>query len=224
MIVDLLRPARLMTAQALARRLEVSVRTIYRDVADLIGAGVPITGEAGAGYLMRAGYDLPPLMLTRAEAAALMAGARMLHAFAAGADLGRAAGEAMDKITAVMPDALARATTDLPFYAMAPRGASALPHGLFDQIEQAIAGRCALHIRYTNLVGAVSTRIIQPAALFFWGDVWTLGAYCQMRGEVRMFRLDRCEVLAQGEVFTPARAQELSRAIAQRHRQEAGQD
>ncbi len=216
MIVETLRPGRMITGRDIAARLEVSTRTIYRDIADLIGAGVPIEGEAGAGYLMRAGYDLPPLMLTQSEAAALMAGARMLRAFA-GEDLGRAAGAAMDKITAVLPAALARQTLDLPIYANDTQG---VPQGPFDQVQGAIAARTALQIRYENLSGRVSLRVIQPAALFFWGDVWTLGAFCQMRGEVRMFRLDRCTVLATGETFTPARAQELARAIDLRHASE----
>ncbi|MEE9428087.1 MAG: HTH domain-containing protein, partial [Paracoccaceae bacterium] len=80
-IVQYLRGGRLLTAATLAERLEVSERTIYRDIADLIGSGVPIEGEAGVGYLMRSGYDLPPLMFNRDEIVALVAGARMLRAW-----------------------------------------------------------------------------------------------------------------------------------------------
>jgi predicted DNA-binding transcriptional regulator YafY len=221
-IVDLLRPARLMTAGELARRLEVSVRTIYRDIADLIGAGVPITGEAGAGYLMRPGYDLPPLMLTRSEAAALMAGARMLRAYAGG-DLGRAAGEAMDKISAVMPPDVARGAADLPLFAIPGRDQPQLPPGLLAQIEAAIAARITLQIAYLGLAsGAQTQRWVEPAALFFWGQVWTLAAHCHLRGDLRMFRLDRLQVLGEGPRFPAARAQALARAVTLRHAGEGG--
>ena len=103
-IVQHLRGGRLVTAQGLAERLEVSPRTIYRDIADLQGSGVPIEGEAGVGYIMAAGFDLPPLMFTRDEVTALVAGARLLQAFG-GAEMGRAAEEALVKIRAVLPEA-----------------------------------------------------------------------------------------------------------------------
>ena len=101
-IVQHLRGGRLVTAAQLALRLEVSPRTIYRDIADLIGSGVPVDGEAGVGYVMRAGFDLPPLMFTRDEVVALVAGARLIRAFG-GAAMARASEEALVKINAVLP-------------------------------------------------------------------------------------------------------------------------
>ena len=101
-IVQHLRGDRLVTAQMLADRLEVSVRTIYRDVRDLQTAGVPIDGEAGVGYLLRPGFQLPPLMFTLAEIEALVVGARMVEAWA-GRSLAGAAAEALVKIAAVVP-------------------------------------------------------------------------------------------------------------------------
>ena len=80
-IVQHLRGGRLTTARQLAEKLEVSERTIYRDIADLIGTGVPLDGEAGVGYLMREAFDLPPLMFTRDEIVALVAGARLIRAW-----------------------------------------------------------------------------------------------------------------------------------------------
>ena len=103
-IVQHLRGGRLVTAQKLGAWLEVSERTIYRDIADLQSTGVPIDGEAGVGYMMREGFDLPPLMFTRDEIVALVAGARMVRAFG-GAAMARAADEALVKIGAVLPDA-----------------------------------------------------------------------------------------------------------------------
>ncbi|MFV2003357.1 MAG: helix-turn-helix transcriptional regulator, partial [Paracoccaceae bacterium] len=102
-IVQYLRGGRLLTAARLAARLEVSERTIYRDIADLVGSGVPIEGESGVGYLMRSGYDLPPLMFSRDEIVALVAGARMVRAWG-GAAMALAAEEALVKIDAVLPD------------------------------------------------------------------------------------------------------------------------
>jgi predicted DNA-binding transcriptional regulator YafY len=109
-IVQYLRGGRLLTAQMIAERLEVTKRTIYRDVADLIGSGVPIEGEAGVGYVMRAGYDLPPLMFNSEEIVALVAGAGMIRAWG-GASVAAAEG-ALVKIEAVLPDeARARAAS-----------------------------------------------------------------------------------------------------------------
>ncbi len=102
-IVQALRGGRLVTARRLAERLEVSERTIYRDIADLVGSGVPVEGAAGVGYLLREGYDLPPLMFTRDEIVALVAGARLIRAWG-GHDMARAAEEALIKIGAVLPE------------------------------------------------------------------------------------------------------------------------
>ena len=104
-IVQHLRGGRLVTARMLSERLEVSERTIYRDVADLQSTGVPVDGEAGVGYILREGFDLPPLMFTRDEIVALVAGARMARAFG-GAAMARSAEEALIKIGAVLPPAL----------------------------------------------------------------------------------------------------------------------
>jgi predicted DNA-binding transcriptional regulator YafY len=213
-IVDLLRPGRLTTARDLAQRLEVSDRTIYRDIADLIGSGVPIEGAAGAGYLMRAGYDLPPLMLTRDEASALVAGARMMRAFA-GTLMQRAAGEALDKILAVLPPDLKTQATEMPLYAIGKAAPDLSPETRerLDQIETAITQRHALDIAYAREDGTPSTRRIQPGVLLFWGKVWTIGAWCDLRQDYRGFRVDRMEILATGPSFTLARAREIGRAM-----------
>ncbi len=213
-IVDLLRPGRLTTARDLAERLEVSERTIYRDVADLIGSGVPIEGAAGAGYLMRAGYDLPPLMLTRDEASALVAGARMMRAFA-GTQMQRAASEAMDKILAVLPPDLKMQATDMPLYAIGKAAPDLSPatRTRLDQIEAAIQNRQALDIAYAREDGTTSQRRIQPGVLLFWGKVWTIGGWCELRQDYRGFRVDRMDILGTGPVFSVARAREIGRAM-----------
>ena len=214
LIVDLLRPGRLTRASDLATRLEVSERTIYRDIADLIGAGVPIDGAAGAGYVMRPGYDLPPLMLTRDQAAALMAGARMLRAFGS-PNLARAAGEAMDKIAAVLPPELAADTAALPLHVIAPLTDTLNDPALelLDQIEDAIRARVAVVIQYRDSQGKVTRRQVLPAAVFFWGNAWTLGGWCNLRQDVRMFRIDRILDMDTGAGFSAARARQIDAAI-----------
>ncbi len=117
-IVQHLRSGRLVTARGLAERLEVSVRTVYRDVADLQATGVPIEGEAGVGYVMREGFDLPPLMFTRDEVVAVVAGARIVRAWG-GAAMARAAEEALVKIEAVLPEAARARARAVPVHAAA---------------------------------------------------------------------------------------------------------
>jgi predicted DNA-binding transcriptional regulator YafY len=214
MIVALLRPARLMTARDLGARLEVSERTIYRDIADLIGAGVPIDGAAEAGYLMRAGYDLPPLMLTRDEAAALMAGARILRTFGS-VGLSRAASEAMDKIAAVLPPDLAASTAALPLHVIAPITDTLNDPALemLSQLEDALQARVSVMIDYSDSNGTMTRREVLPAALFFCGNAWTFSGWCNLRKDIRMFRVDRILDMQTGAGFSAARARKISIAI-----------
>src|SRR5262249_42371120 len=131
---------RLMTARMLAERLEVSERTIYRDVRDLLLSGVPIEGEAGVGYVLRAGFDLPPLMFDRAEMEAVVLGTRMARAWG-GARLAAAAEEALRKIEAVLPTALRERVDRTHLYAPGARISPAVRTDL-DRLHAAIdAGR-----------------------------------------------------------------------------------
>ena len=115
-IIQILRRGQLTTAQALADELEVSSRTIYRDVADLIGSGVPVEGAAGAGYLLRDGYDLPPLMFSPTELEALVLGVRIVASWA-DAELGRAAQDVLAKVEAVLPEPLRVRLDTMPLLA-----------------------------------------------------------------------------------------------------------
>ncbi|HLO78604.1 MAG TPA: YafY family protein [Magnetospirillum sp.] len=194
-IVQALRGGRLVTARDLAQRLEVSERTIYRDVAELIGTGVPITGEAGMGYVLRGGFDIPPLMFTRDELEAVLVGVRMVRAWG-GAQLADAAAEAMAKIEAVVPESLRDGMARSRVYAPDFSFTDPLRH-LFDQIRHAIGARRVLRIDYTRADGAVSTRTCWPLGLHFWGKVWTLAGWCELREEFRTFRLDRIQALTE---------------------------
>ncbi len=189
-IVQYLRGGRLVTAAQLAERLEVSERTIYRDIADLIGTGVPIEGEAGVGYVMRAGYDLPPLMFTRDELVALIAGARMVREWG-GASMALAAEEALVKIDAVLPEALRNTVETVAIHARNPGDFGPETRALIDRLERAAQQKIALQISYNDNNGTASTRRIRPLGLWFWGKVWTLVAWCELRDDFRMFRLDR---------------------------------
>lgn len=206
-IVQHLRGGRLVRASQLAEWLEVSTRTIYRDVADLIGSGVPIEGEAGVGYVMRAGYDLPPLMFTRNEIVALVAGARMIRAWG-GAGMARAAEEALVKIEAVLPEAERARAAEVGVHAFAPEMTPALRARL-DGLERAIDARKRLRLAYEDADGNATERMVRPLGVAFWGKVWTLIAWCEMRADFRMFRLDRIATAEPGETFAHERGKRL---------------
>ncbi|MEL6960779.1 MAG: YafY family protein [Pseudomonadota bacterium] len=207
-IVQYLRGGRLLTAQQLAERLEVTKRTVYRDVADLIGSGVPIEGEAGVGYVMRAGYDLPPLMFNSDEIVALVAGARMIRAWG-GAQMAQAAEEALVKIEAVLPDeARARAGT-VPIYAFQGEGMSDSVRAKIDEIEGAVERSVRLDLEYADKAGVPSSRVIRPLGLWFWGQTWTVVGWCELRQDFRMFRLDRIHGMEEAGPFRPERGQTL---------------
>ncbi len=198
-IVQYLRGGRLVTARALAERLEVSERTIYRDVADLVGCGVPIDGEAGVGYILRAGFELPPLMFTRDELAALTLGARFVKAWG-GARLALAAEEALVKIAAVLPEPERNAAAETNLFAMAFE----LPDSarkILDQLDAAIRSRRRVRVAYQALGGERTERTLRPLGLYHWGKVWTLAAWCELRDDFRNFRADGIVDLAAGDPF-----------------------
>jgi predicted DNA-binding transcriptional regulator YafY len=199
-IIQQLRGSRLVTANALAEKLEVSVRTVYRDVRDLQASGVPIDGAAGVGYLLRPGYQLPPLMLLPAEIEALIVGARMVKAWA-GKGLASAAAEALVKIGEVVPDERMRAAERVPIFAPGYRIRDTERENL-DTLSRAIDERFKLRLTYRDAGGEGSLRIVWPLALHFWGQVWTLAAWCELREDFRTFRVDRTEaVTPTGEDF-----------------------
>ncbi|MEO1197160.1 MAG: YafY family protein [Pseudomonadota bacterium] len=189
-IVQMLRGGRLLTARTLAERLEVSERTIYRDIADLQGTGVPIDGEAGVGYLMREGFDLPPLMFTRDEIVALVAGARLIRAWG-GTGMGRAAEEALVKIDAVLPDAERARAASVQVHAVNMPQLDQATRDRLDVLEAAAQDRTRLVLAYADEAGTTTERPVRPLGLWFWGKVWTLIAWCELRNDFRMFRADR---------------------------------
>ena len=188
-IVQLLRRDRATTATQLATELEVSERTIYRYVQDLMQSGVPIQGEAGVGYALPSHFDLPPLMFTAVELQALVLGARMVQGWADD-ELQRAARSALAKVEQVLPRALA-----------ADAAASRLfvPDFHVDRaqrptllaLRQALTEARALQLDYADEVQAPSRRTVRPLGLYYWGRVWTLVGWCELRSDFRSFRVDR---------------------------------
>lgn len=189
-IVQYLRGGRLTTAKRLAEQLEVSERTVYRDIADLIGSGVPIEGEAGVGYVMRAGYDLPPLMFTETEITALVAGARLIRAWG-GQAMAAAAEEALIKIGAVIPDSARQRADEVPIHAFQTGNLNDASRALLDRLEAAATNRTRLVLDYRDAEGQTTRRPVRPLNLWFWGKVWTLIGWCELRNDFRMFRVDR---------------------------------
>lgn len=209
LVLQHLRGGRLVTARKLAEKLEVSERTIYRDIADLKVNGVPIDGEAGVGYILRAGYDLPPLMFTRDEIVALVAGIKLASAWT-GPDIAAAANEALVKIEAVLPEADRPLVQKGVIHSFAI-GLSAEQRSRIDLIERAASGRERLDLVYQTEDGATSTRTVRPLGLWFWGKVWTFGAWCELREDFRNFRIDRVLGLtAAGTRFADERGKTLA--------------
>lgn len=208
-IVQYLRGGRLVTARKLSTALEVSERTIYRDIADLQTNGVPIDGEAGVGYIMRDGYDLPPLMFTRDEIVALVAGARMVRAWG-GADMARAAEEALVKISAVLPDSEARRVENTQIHAPS-MNMTERERTLIDELNKAAETLQTISIEYRDEGGVATSRDVRPLGLWFWGKVWTLVSWCEMREDFRMFRIDR--IAAMKNAGRPFRAETGKRLV-----------
>jgi predicted DNA-binding transcriptional regulator YafY len=189
-IVQLLRRRRTVTTAArIAARLGVSERTVYRDIQDLVASGTPIDGEAGVGYRLRADYDLPPLMFDRDEVQALIFGVRIVRQFG-DTSLARAGDSVLDKIAAVLPKDLEPLVADTRIYAAASRRTRASATHM-SVVREALTAKRRLRIAYQDQEAKASERTIRPLGLFFWGKVWTVAAWCELRADFRTFRLDR---------------------------------
>ncbi len=207
-ILQFLRGGRLTTAAQLAEKLEVTPRTIYRDIAHLIGSGVPIEGEAGVGYLMRDGFDLPPLMFTQEEIVALVSGARVLQAWG-GTKMAAAAQEALIKIDAVLPEAARLQVGQVAVHAMSWPYQGGNWRDYLDQFEAAAQNHMRLRMTYADEQGRGTERVVRPLGVWFWGKVWTAICWCELRDGFRMFRLDRISAVEELDRFRPLKGQTL---------------
>lgn len=190
-LVQLLNPDRHVTAKTLAEKLEVSERTVYRDMQDLSLSGVPLLSEAGHGYKLLPGFQLPPLMFDEDELASLLLGVRMIKAWT-DKDLAKAAERVIEKIHAVIP---AHLHTELSKEELlVPDFQSDHRDQLQDrlgQIRLAIKKSQLVAIQYQREDKQKSERRVQPLGLFYWGARWTFVGWCELRDDYRHFRLDR---------------------------------
>ena len=178
-----------MTAQELAEVLEVVPRTVYRDIAALQGMRVPIEGEAGVGYVMRAGFDLPPLMFTGEEVEAIVVGLALLRR-TGDTGLQSAADSVSEKIADVLPDERGRDLAAMPLYVSSWREKTLAGLDL-RLLRGAIRDETKLRITYEDRESRRTRRIVKPIALFYYIEVVVLAAWCELRQDLRHFRADR---------------------------------
>jgi len=202
-LITILRDGSLHTARTLAARLEVSERTIWRDMDTLRASGVPVEGERGVGYMMTAQVTLPPLNLTMGELEALDLALSMVRE-AADPEITQNARALAAKIDAVLPE-----NTGPP---AAGWGHAVHPYSFADAqagfkhmpiLRQALRAKMRLQIEYLDLTGTHTNRAIRPLQLNYWGRVWTVGAWCETRSDFRTFRVDRiAEIYDTGTRFS----------------------
>jgi len=201
------------TAAALARELGTAKRTVYRDIADLVGQRVPIRGEAGVGYVLQPGLDLPPLMLTADEIEAAVLGAQWV-ARHGDPELARAAQDLIAKIGAVVPERL-RPFVFEPATDMPPARSLATDRLDMAQVRAQIHAGRKIRLRYRDEQGRESERTVWPVTVGYMETVRHLVAWCELRQDFRSFRTDR--VIAAG--FLDERYPERPSALRAKWRQ-----
>ena len=193
-ILQILRDGKLHTAQGIADALEVSVRTIYRDMETLQASGVPVEGERGVGYMTTSAITLPPLNLSPEELEALNLGIAIVTE-AADTTLATAAKRLGDKIDAVLPTQT-RAEADNWKFAVYPFANAARGLSHMATLRNAIKARQKLKLQYRSINNDLSVRTIRPLHMEYWGRVWTMTAWCELRNAFRVFRIDLIESAA----------------------------
>ena len=178
-----------MTAAAIAAELEVTERTIYRDIASLQASRIPIEGARGIGYVLREGFDLPPLMFTADEVDAIAVGARLVRRLR-DPGLQKAANSVLAKVTTSLPGALQSGLLEAPFFVSS--GDAETPKGVdLAELRRAIRETRKVRIAYTDMQGSRSRRVVWPVAMAYYVDVTVLGAWCELRNDFRHFRVER---------------------------------
>ncbi len=189
-IIQILRSADCpVTSHELAKTLEVAQRTVYRDIAALQAMRVPIEGEAGIGYVMRAGFDLPPLMFTSEEVEAIIVGMALLRR-TGDVGLQAASNSVSRKIAEVLPDERERDLEDRHLYVSA-WGADPPGQADLTVVRRAIREETKLRITYKDAQERCTKRAIKPLAILYYLEVVVLTAWCELRADFRHFRLDR---------------------------------
>lgn len=178
-------------AEDLASHFEISVRSVYRDIAHLQGSGLPIEGAAGVGYLLRPGFDLPAMTFTFEQIDALATGLAFVET-AGDPALAHAAGEARAKLQQALPEPELRRLETAPFFAARRDGRAG---NVAAVIRRAIRHREVLHLRYRDADGGTSERRVRPLAVWAFTDGWLFVAWCELRDDFRAFRFDRVDAL-----------------------------
>lgn len=214
-LVNHLRSRRqVVTATQLAEALEVSERTIYRDIQALSLSGIPIEGEAGVGYRLRPDFNLPPIMFELDELEAIRFGVRMVQAWA-GPELAQSATNALEKIQAVLPEATHHALHKHVEQLVVPDIHREVASQYSDEIRHAVKQNRKLSLEYQDESGKHSSRVVWPFGLVYWGSTWTLVAWCELRDDYRMFRLDRVQSLSVLEqLFEPEEDKNLEHYLS----------
>jgi len=178
-----------LTAAQLADQLEVTVRTVYRDIASLQASRVPIEGAAGLGYLLRQGFDLPPLLFTRDEIEAILVGTRLIKR-TGDPGLQAAAEGVLSKLSVALPPHL-RDHLDLAPVYVSPAGAVTPQQADLNDIRTAIRDRRKLRLCYVDAEGQATDRVVLPLAIAYFVEATLLCGWCELRQGQRNFRLDR---------------------------------
>jgi predicted DNA-binding transcriptional regulator YafY len=178
------------TASELADRLEVSERTIYRDIQSLMLTGIPIEGEAGVGYLLNSETSIAPLMFSESEIEALVLGMRLVKSCGDN-EIIQQADSALTKIRSVISEPMMHRLNHKATPFLVPEYGRENRVKFGEEIRSAIQKKKSIVIRYTDNKQAESERELEPLGLVFWGASWTLAAWCLMRQDYRSFRLDR---------------------------------
>ena len=177
------------SGRVLAGELGVSIRTLYRDIATLQARRIPIEGAPGLGYLLRRGFDLPPLMFTADEVDAIAVGARLVRRLR-DPGLQSAAESVLAKVTTALPDALRSGIMEPTF--LVSSGSAAIPDGVdLSDLRRAIRETRKVRIAYSDAEAKRSERIVWPIAMAYYVDVTVLGAWCELRNDFRHFRVER---------------------------------
>ncbi|WP_084397639.1 helix-turn-helix transcriptional regulator [Henriciella aquimarina] len=208
-IIQILRRKRRpVTGHALAEELEVSLRTLYRDMAELIAQRVPVRGEAGTGYVLERGYDMPPLMLTADELEAAVLGAKWVAARGDKA-LARGAEDLIAKLSSVIPAELEPVIVDAALQPVTWTGSRIEDSFDVSLVRNAIRTQSKLDIDYIDEAGKTSTRTIWPFLLAYWESVRLICAWCELRGDFRHFRTDRVTRAELMDIRFPERVSHL---------------
>ena len=200
-----LQSKRVVKADEIADRFEISLRTVYRDVKALMEAGVPIGSEAGKGYFIVEGYNLPPVMLTREEASAVLMAGKLVEKMT-DHSIRKAFESALLKIKSVLKDAEKDHLENLESYievGWQPGPDKDFPNSYLSEIQQAVVNKEIIEIEYhANYSDHYTKRTLEPIGLFYYGSAWHLIAWCHLRSDYRDFRADRIsELIRTGKKF-----------------------